>query len=131
MAEKILVVDDNEDLRRIVASMLTYFGYEISEAATGSQAIEKAIFTRPSLILMDIDLPDITGLEAAQLIRNEPRTAHIPIIGCSAHFGEEFKETALRAGMVDYLEKPVRAAVIRAKLEQFIVIERDDESNRK
>ena len=124
MTKKILIVDDNEHLRQLLASILRFSGYEISEAATGTQAIEKAVSAKPNLILMDIDLPDITGADAAQAIRKDPRTAHIPIVGCSAHLGWEFREAALRAGMIDFLVKPLDATVIRAKIEEFILTER-------
>jgi len=108
MTKKVLIVDDNEHLRQLLASILRFSGYAISEAATGTQAIEKAVSAKPHLILMDIDLPDITGADAAQAIRKDPRTAHIPIVGCSAHLGWEFRD----------------ATVIRAKIEEFILTER-------
>jgi CheY-like chemotaxis protein len=124
MTKKILIVDDNEQLRQILASMLRFSDYEISEAATGKQAIEKAVSAKPNLILMDIDLPDITGADAAQAIRKDPRTAHVPIVGLSAHLGWEFREAALRAGMIDFLVKPLDATVIRATIEEFILTEK-------
>ena len=123
MTKKVLIVDDNEHLRQILGSILRFSGYEISEAATGTQAIEKAVSAKPNLILMDIDLPDITGADAAQVIRKDPRTAHIPIVGCSAYLGLEWRKVALRAGMVDYLEKPISAAAIEAVVEQLILSE--------
>jgi len=86
MAKKILIVDDNEHLRTILASILQFSGYEISEAATGTQAIEKAVSAKPNLILLDLELPDMTGADAAQAISKDPRTARIPIVGCSAFF---------------------------------------------
>jgi CheY-like chemotaxis protein len=124
MAKKILIVDDNEHLRQILASILQFSGYEISEAATGTQAIEKADSTQPSLILMDIELPDMTGAAAARSIRQNPATAHIPIVGCSAFLGSEWREEALHAGMVDYLVKPISSEIIKAKIEEFIRTER-------
>jgi CheY-like chemotaxis protein len=124
MAKKILIVDDNEHLRQILSSILRFSGYEISEAATGTQAIEKAVSAKPNLILMDLDLPDMTGIDAAQTISKDPRTAHIPIVGCSSFSGWDWREKALCAGMVDYMEKPVHADVIRAKIEEFILSER-------
>ena len=123
MAKKILIVDDNEHLRQILASILRFSGYEISEAATGTQAIEKAVSTKPNLILLDLDLPDMTGADAAQAICKDQRTAGIPIVGCSAFLGLEWREVALRAGMVDYLEKPISAAAIEAVVEQLILSE--------
>ena len=124
MAKKILIVDDNEHLRQILASILRFSGYEISEAATGTQAIEKVVSTKPNLILLDLDLPDMTGADAAQAICKDQRTAGIPIVGCSAFLGLEWREVALRAGMADYLEKPVHVATIRTKIEKFVLSER-------
>jgi len=122
MAKKILIVDDNEYLRQSLALILKFFGYEISEAATGTQAIEKADSTQPSLILMDLELSDMSGTDAARSIRRNPATAHIPIVGCSAV--PEWREEALHAGMVDYLVKPISAQIIKAKIEEFIRTER-------
>jgi len=124
MAKKTLIVDDNEHLRTILASILQFSGYEISEAATGTQAIEKAVSAKPNLILLDLELPDMTGADAAQAISKDPRTARIPIVGCSAFIGWEWREKALRAGMVDYLVKPISLEVIKAKIGEFIRTER-------
>lgn len=124
MAKKILIVDDNEHLRQILASTLRFSGYEISEAANGTQAIEKAVSAKPNLILLDLELPDMTGVDAAQVISQDPRTAFIPIVGCSAYIGWEWRGKALRAGMVDYMEKPIHADVIREKIKEFMLSER-------
>ena len=87
MPKTVLVVDDDEHLREILSAMLRVSGYEISEAATGTEAVNKAISEKPDLILLDIELPDIKGPDVARAIRNNPASAHIPIIGCSAFFG--------------------------------------------
>lgn len=124
MAKNVLIVDDNEHLRQILASVLRNSGYEVSEAATGDQAIASAVSENPQLILMDLDLPDMSGAEAARAIKNHSAMSDVPIIGCSAYLGCEFREEALRAGMVDYLEKPISPSIIRAKIKQFIPAER-------
>jgi CheY-like chemotaxis protein len=121
MAAKILIVEDNEHLRKILAKIVRSYGYEIAETTTGAQAIRKAVFTRPNLILMDLGLPDMTGIEAGQAIRKNPVTAHIPIIGCSASLAEQNREAAFRAGMDDYLSKPISAAVIKSKLKDLVL----------
>ena len=90
MAKNVLIVDDNEHLRQILAAILRFSGYEIVEAASGAQAIQKAASTQPSLILMDFELPDMNGADATRLIRQNPATAHIPIVGCSAFIGSEW-----------------------------------------
>ena len=120
MGKNILIVDDNADLRRILAKFLQSHGYEISEATTGKEAISTAVRLKPDLILLDLTLPDMSGTEAAKAIRRDPATAHIPIVGCSAHFGMEFRREALRSGMAHYLQKPVSAAAIASVVEQFI-----------
>jgi CheY-like chemotaxis protein len=124
MAKKILIVEDNEDLRRILVSMLRFSDYEVSEAATGTEAIQKTLSAEPNLIVLDLELPDLRGVEVAQAIRENPRTTRIPIIGWSANLGWEFRKAALDAGMIDYLEKPVHSAMIRAKIEEYLLTER-------
>jgi len=124
MAKIVLIVDDNKHLRQILASMLRFSGYEILEAGTGSEAVKKAISANPNLILLDMDLPDIKGADVARAITKASTSAHIPIIGCSAFLGWEFREEALHAGMVDYLVKPISLEAIKAKIEEFIRTER-------
>jgi CheY-like chemotaxis protein len=120
MAKNILVVEDNEDLRQMFASILRFFGYQVSEAGSGSEAIEKAAFAKPSLILLDLSLPDMNGIDAARAIKKNRLTTDIPIIACSAYPRGEEMEEALRAGIVAYLQKPIPAALIKAKIEEFI-----------
>lgn len=123
MAKNVLVVDDNEHLRRILAVFLRSRGYETSEAASGHEAVQTAITEKPDLILLDLTLPDMEGTDTAQAIRKNSSTAHIPIIGCSAYFGNEFREEALRAGMADYVQKPFSADAIETVIEQYILSE--------
>ncbi|HXQ34842.1 MAG TPA: response regulator [Anaerolineales bacterium] len=117
----ILIADDNEDLRKVLAWLLQPRGYETLLAATGKEAIGKAIVAQPSLILLDLHLPDMNGVNAAQAIKKDQRTAHIPIVGWSAYFGEHWREEALRAGMVAYMEKPLSVPVIEATIKRFIL----------
>jgi CheY-like chemotaxis protein len=123
MAKNILIVEDNVHLREVLAKIIQHHGYEISEASSGSQAIETAKSVKPHLILLDLDLPDMTGMEAARAIRRNNKTAHIPIVACSASMGVEFKEAAARAGAVDYLIKPISADVIKATIDRFVLFE--------
>ena len=71
-----------------------------------------------------MSLPDMTGSEAARALKQNPQTAHIPIVGCSAHFGPEWRDQALRSGMVGYVQKPVPRKDIEAIIAQFILLER-------
>jgi|ERR687896_717781 CheY-like chemotaxis protein len=121
MAQSVLIIEDNEHLRKILASILRLSGYEILEANTGTQGVEKAASGKPNLILLDLDLPDISGIDAARRIKKNSKTARIPIIGCSAWGSMELKEEALRVGMVEYLQKPIPSSIIKAKVEEFIL----------
>jgi two-component system cell cycle response regulator DivK len=119
-ARKILVVDDNDKLRSFLVLLLEQSGgYETLEAATGEEAVEKAISGKPDLILMDIRLPDISGVDATKAIRNTPSTAQIPIIAYSA-LPLGWKEQALMAGMVAYLQKPINFELLMETIQKFI-----------
>jgi CheY-like chemotaxis protein len=123
MAKNVLIVDDNEHLRRILALFLQSRGYATSEAESGHEAIETAIAVKPNLIILDLTLPDMNGTDVARALRKCPTTARIPIVGCSAYFGSELRQEALRAGMADYLQKPISATAIETVVEQLILSE--------
>jgi len=121
MAKRILVVEDNEDSRFILIVILRSLGYETTEAETGTQGVEKALSEEPDLIVMDLGLPGISGIDAAREIKKNPSTAHIPIIAHSAWSPSQWKEEALEVGMVGYLEKPVSRELMNATIEKFIL----------
>jgi two-component system cell cycle response regulator DivK len=122
MSNRILVVEDRDDLRTILVAILKRFcGYETIEAANGAEAIEKAVSEKPDLILMDLDLPDISGIDAAKAVKENPNTAHIPIVAQTAWSSRQWKGKVLRMGMVDYLEKPVSMELMKATIEKFIL----------
>jgi two-component system cell cycle response regulator DivK len=122
MSKRILVVEDRDDSRTILVAMLSRLcGYETIEAANGAEAIEKAVAEKPDLILMDLDLPDISGIDAAKAVKENPNTAHIPIVAQTAWSSRQWKGKVLRIGMVDYLEKPVSMELIKATIEKFIL----------
>ena len=91
------------------------------EAESGTEAIEKAASAQPRLILLDLNLPDMPGIDVARSIKRHQRSAHIPIIGCSAFSIGEERENSLAAGMVDYLRKPFPSQVLKAKIKEFIL----------
>jgi CheY-like chemotaxis protein len=118
MAGVVLIVDDNEHLRTIAALTLRSHGYEIVEATTGQEAIEKTLPKHPNLILLDIDFPDTRGTEVARAIKTDPTAHDIPIIG--ALFGRDFRQTALDAGMAEYFVKPASPALLLETIAQFV-----------
>lgn len=104
---KILYVEDNSQNMRLVRKMLSVAGYEMVEAPNGRTGLEVAEQEMPDIILMDINLPDIDGMEVARLLKANPRLAHIPVIALTANamFGD--RERFLAAGCDGYLAKPI------------------------
>jgi CheY-like chemotaxis protein len=123
MAKRILVVEDNEDSRFILVVTLRGIGYETIEAETGTQGVEKALSEMPDLIVMDLGLPGMFGIDAARAVKENLATAHIPIIAHTAWSPSQWKEEALKVGMAEYLEKPVSRELMRATIEKFILIQ--------
>ncbi|MGB7949030.1 MAG: response regulator [Candidatus Binatia bacterium] len=121
MAKRILIVEDFVDLRRIVAAVLTRVcGYEIIEAANGREAVEMAVSEQPDLILMDVDLPDISGIDAARVVKSNPHTAHIPIVAQTGWNSSHWQNAALSAGIAAFLQKPVSMELIISTIEKFL-----------
>ena len=99
----ILVVDDEPQIRRVLRSTLTFRGYELLEAATGEEGLELARKFRPGLILLDMNLPGISGIETCRELR---RFTAVPIIMLTVRNAERDKVVALDAGADDYVTKP-------------------------
>ena len=118
MSQRILVIEDQEDNRRIVRDLLTSASYEVIEAETGEAGVALAETGRPSLILMDIQLPGIDGYEATRRIKANPALRHIPIIVITSYAlsGDDVK--AFDAGCDDYLAKPYDPFALLAKIRE-------------
>ena len=108
MAEKILIVDDDLDTLRLVGLMLQRQGYEIVAANSGEQAVTMAQGENPELILLDVMMPDMDGVEVTRRLRAEPSTRDIPIIMFTAKTQVEDKILGFEAGADDYLTKPTQ-----------------------
>lgn len=111
----ILNVDDNEVVRYARSRILNAAGFATREASTGRQALELVNAERPALVLLDVNLPDMTGFEVCRLIKANPETAHIPVLHISAYYQDDrFKIAGLDAGAQAYLTDPVDPAVLIA-----------------
>jgi two-component system cell cycle response regulator DivK len=106
MTKRILVVEDQEDLRGVLRDLLTGSGFEVVEAADGQTGVAKARSERPDLILMDIQLPGIDGYEAARQIKAAPDLQATPIIAVSSLAMKGDEQKARAAGCDDYVTKP-------------------------
>jgi len=106
MSQRILVVEDQEDLRAILRDFLSASGYAVIEAAHGAESVAKATSERPDLVLMDIQLPALDGYDATRQIKSLPGFTAIPIIAVSSFAMKGDEEKARAAGRDDYVTKP-------------------------
>jgi two-component system KDP operon response regulator KdpE len=109
----ILVVDDDRAIRRFLRTSLTAHGYVVIEAETGQQALQDVVTHHPDVIILDLGLPDLEGVEVTRLLRE---WSQIPIIILSVREHEEDKIAALDAGADDYLTKPFGVGELMARL---------------
>jgi CheY-like chemotaxis protein len=120
MPSKILVVEDNEMNRDMLARWLQRQGYEIEVAADGRQGLELASKSLPDLILLDLSLPEIDGWEVSRRLKLQERTSHIPIIALTAHAMMGDREKALSAGCDEYATKPVEFERLQDKIQELL-----------
>ncbi len=113
MPKRILCVEDNPQNMRLVRKILVHHGYEVLEAEDGNTGIALALNEKPDLILMDVNLPDIDGLEATSIIKAQ---SSVPILALTANamYGDE--ERCLAAGCDGYISKPVSKNILLDKL---------------
>ena len=103
---RVLVVDDYPDAREMYSEYLAYSGYEVIEAATGIEALQRAIDDQPDIILMDLSLPVMDGWEATRRLKADDRTAGIPVVALTGHALAGISEGAKRAGCDAFVTKP-------------------------
>ena len=105
--KKILLVEDNEVNRRLAGFLLRSHGYQVREATSGAAAFEMVEKERPDLIVMDIQLPGMDGLEITKKLKEQPATADIPVIAVTSYAMKGDREKALAAGCAGYVTKPI------------------------
>lgn len=103
---RILVVEDEEHIRRVVKLTLVSEGYEIIEAVHGLMGYTKAVSEQPNLIIMDINMPVMDGLEALNKLKENPTTKNIPVIILTSRIDAASERQCLQAGAIDYIKKP-------------------------
>ena len=118
--ELILIVEDDEKSRKLVRDVLTFKGYEIVEAETGEEGVRLAQERRPSLVLMDIRLPGIDGIQALGRLRAEVATRGIPVMAMTASVMTNDRQKVLDAGFDAFQSKPIILKDFLAAVEQLL-----------
>jgi two-component system, cell cycle response regulator DivK len=120
MNHVILVVEDNERNLKLVRDVLEYAGYDVRVARTGEDGVTLAAKEPPDLVLMDLQLPGIDGMEALRQLRASPRTADIPVVAVTAQAMKQDRERALEAGFDGYVEKPISVRAFPEQVRRFL-----------
>ena len=124
MTHVILVVEDNERNLKLLRDVLEYAGYDVRAARTGEDGIALAASELPDLVLMDLQLPGIDGMEALRRLRESPQTADIPVVAVTAQAMKHDRERALEAGFDGYVEKPISVRAFPDQVRGFLSGER-------
>jgi two-component system, cell cycle response regulator DivK len=120
MSKCVLIVEDQEDNRKILRDLLSNAGYDLIEATTGEEGVALALSKRPNLILMDIQLPVMDGYEATRRIKSNPELKSIPVIAVTSYAlsGDEAKARAV--GCDAYVTKPFSPRQLLAKVREYL-----------
>jgi two-component system, cell cycle response regulator DivK len=120
MSHSILVIDDNELNLKLAEKILTLSGYNVLVAISGEQGVDVARAHRPDLILLDIRLPDIDGLEVLRRLRSLPETRGIPVVAMTAQAMPAEVDRFAAAGFDGYVQKPISIASFRAEVQRHL-----------
>lgn len=116
--KKILVVDDEKNIRTLFRDELEECGYEVATAGSGTEAIEQVATNKPDLIVLDIRMEDMTGLEVLEHVRRDHED--LPVIMCTAVRGLEDDFTVWDSKVSDYITKPVDLEVLKEKIQKAL-----------
>jgi CheY-like chemotaxis protein len=106
MLATILVVEDDPDILRILTYALTGAGFKVIPAYGGEDAIRKVALYKPNLVMTDLSMPRVSGVEVIQVIKEGPETRHIPVVAVTAHVWDPIAHAAGKAGCDGYISKP-------------------------
>lgn len=120
MSPRILAVDDDEDILTLIKLILKQHGLEMIPATSGMEALERLTHDLPDLVILDLMMPEMDGLEVCRHIRADPRTAHLPVMILTARTQPESRAEAFRAGADDYVTKPVHPDELVARLQAIL-----------
>ncbi|HPR65377.1 MAG TPA: response regulator [Thermoanaerobaculia bacterium] len=118
--KRVMVVEDSDSMRAYIVGALEGIMVDVVEASTGFEALKQIPHNPVDLVVTDINMPDINGLELIHFLKQHPHTRNIPIIVISTERSQEDQERAMEMGAVDYLVKPFNIETFRAKVNQLL-----------
>ena len=116
----ILVVDDFDDTRLLLRTWLERKGFEVIEAENGNEAVSQAETNQPSLIIMDLEMPELDGLAATRKIRAVKSLEKVPVLAVSAYGAEQFRDDAIAAGCDEYVSTPFEPEALEKLIRSFV-----------
>lgn len=122
MSARILLVEDNRLNRYLATYLMEKAGFSVVQAADGRTAVALAESEQPSLVLMDLQMPEMDGYEAAQRIHALPGMAQLPIVAVTSYAMTSDREKALRAGFAGYIEKPIATDTFIRQIQAFLPV---------
>ena len=120
MRAKILVVEDDPDIMRILTHALTAVGHQVVPAFGGEDAIRKVKLQRFDLVLTDLSMPKVSGVEVIQAIKSDPATRHIPVIAVTAHVWDGIAQSAGQVGCDGYISKPFSPKQLAQEIQKYL-----------
>ena len=122
----ILYVEDNFENKLFVRRVIESMGHEMAEAETGLDSLVIAEERKPDLVLMDVNIPGMDGLETTAKFKANPKLSHIPIIALTANAMKGDRERCLAAGCNGYMQKPVGVSDLRREINHYVSLEKSD-----
>jgi CheY-like chemotaxis protein len=117
---KILIAEDERDIRDLISFTLRFAGYEVVAVGDGQEAVDIVAKEMPDLILMDVRMPRMTGYEACQKIKDDPKVSQIPVVFLSAKGQDAEIQTGLNAGASEYLLKPFAPSDLSQRVKELL-----------
>ena len=119
MKKKILIVEDNNDSLEILNLFITSMGHQAIKAKNSNEAMAFAEAEGPDLIFMDMQLPDVDGVKTTAMLKENPKTSHIPVVALTAWMSAPWEERASKVGITTYLIKPISLKRLRETIEEY------------
>ncbi len=120
MQYKVLLVEDNTDCRELFAMMVRHLGCDVLQADDGELGVQKALCEKPDLIIMDIGMPNMNGMEALSCLRESAVTKSTPVVVYTAWVGENYRDAALKSGANEFITKPISFEELQRVLLRYL-----------